>query len=228
MNEIANLCERGRRRRRRRAPRHRLRPAHRPRSSCSRASATAARASRRTCKALITHGATTHGSTFRAAATPSTRSTTAQKRLLVEKVVQHFGDDARRAAASRVWGLAFKPRTDDMREAPAIDADRGAARPRAPGRRRTIRRRWTRRAKLFGDRISYHRVQLRRARRRRRAAHRHRVERVPAARLRAHEELHASRRSSSTAATSTSPPTMRELGFTYYADRPARRSRSAR
>src|SRR5213075_1377652 len=48
----------------------------------------------------------------------------AQKRRLVEKVVAEFGEDltGRRFA---VWGLAFKPRTDDMREAPAITVVEG-------------------------------------------------------------------------------------------------------
>lgn len=41
-----------------------------------------------------------------------------QKALLVEKMATHFGSLAGRSIA--VWGLAFKPRTDDMREAPAI------------------------------------------------------------------------------------------------------------
>ena len=43
----------------------------------------------------------------------------AQKRLLFDKVVAHFGGDlsGKRAA---VWGLSFKPRTDDMREAPSV------------------------------------------------------------------------------------------------------------
>ncbi|ALT78057.1 UDP-glucose dehydrogenase family protein [Paucibacter sp. KCTC 42545] len=42
-----------------------------------------------------------------------------QKMLLVDKVVARFGDDlAGRHFA--VWGLAFKPNTDDMREAPAL------------------------------------------------------------------------------------------------------------
>jgi UDPglucose 6-dehydrogenase len=42
----------------------------------------------------------------------------AQKTILVERVVQRFGDDlAGRCFA--LWGLAFKPNTDDMREAPS-------------------------------------------------------------------------------------------------------------
>jgi UDPglucose 6-dehydrogenase len=42
----------------------------------------------------------------------------AQKRVLVQKIVRRFGADlsGRRFA---VWGLAFKPNTDDMREAPS-------------------------------------------------------------------------------------------------------------
>ncbi len=41
-----------------------------------------------------------------------------QKLVLVERVVQRFGEDlAGRTFA--VWGLAFKPNTDDMREAPS-------------------------------------------------------------------------------------------------------------
>ena len=54
-----------------------------------------------------------------------------QKRVLVDKIVARFGDDlAGRTFA--LWGLAFKPNTDDMRDAPsrvviAELARRGAA-----------------------------------------------------------------------------------------------------
>jgi UDPglucose 6-dehydrogenase len=41
-----------------------------------------------------------------------------QKERLVEKMARHFPSLAGRTIA--LWGLAFKPKTDDMREAPAI------------------------------------------------------------------------------------------------------------
>jgi UDPglucose 6-dehydrogenase len=75
----------------------------------------------------------------------------AQKSRLLVKMKQYFGTLAGRTIA--LWGLAFKPRTDDMREAPAIAIVEGllaeGARVRAydPQASTTARR-------LFGDRIA--------------------------------------------------------------------------
>jgi UDPglucose 6-dehydrogenase len=46
-----------------------------------------------------------------------------QKRLLVERAVKHFGSLSGKTFG--VWGLAFKPKTDDMREAPSIQIIQG-------------------------------------------------------------------------------------------------------
>ncbi len=43
----------------------------------------------------------------------------AQKRLLLEMVVERFGEDLD-GRTFALWGLAFKPNTDDMREAPSL------------------------------------------------------------------------------------------------------------
>jgi UDPglucose 6-dehydrogenase len=76
-----------------------------------------------------------------------------QKGLLVEKVKRHFG--ARLSGLTfAVWGLAFKPRTDDMRDAPAITVIESllaaGARVQAfdPEAMEEAR-------KIFGDRIQY-------------------------------------------------------------------------
>jgi UDPglucose 6-dehydrogenase len=42
-----------------------------------------------------------------------------QKRVLVDRIVARFGEDLR-GRTFAMWGLAFKPDTDDMREAPSV------------------------------------------------------------------------------------------------------------
>lgn len=42
-----------------------------------------------------------------------------QKGILVDKIISHYGDDLT-GKTFGVWGLAFKPNTDDIREAPAL------------------------------------------------------------------------------------------------------------
>ncbi|MFZ5470295.1 MAG: UDP-glucose dehydrogenase family protein [Myxococcota bacterium] len=80
------------------------------------------------------------------------RTNERQKKLLLQKAVKHFGELAGRTFA--VWGLAFKPKTDDMREAPSIDLIEGllgkGARVQAhdPVAEAVARRR-------FGDRVRY-------------------------------------------------------------------------
>jgi UDPglucose 6-dehydrogenase len=79
-----------------------------------------------------------------------------QKRSLFDKVVAHFGEYLR-GMRFAVWGLAFKPRTDDMREAPAIMViqallDAGAEVHAHDPEALTEARR------LFGDRVHYHRL----------------------------------------------------------------------
>jgi UDPglucose 6-dehydrogenase len=105
-------------------------------------------------KAVI-HTARQHGMAFELLDAVE-KVNAAQKNRLVEKVVAEFGEDLR-ARRFAIWGLAFKPRTDDMREAPAITVvegllERGAELavhdPEALNEAR----------KHFGDRVAYHRV----------------------------------------------------------------------
>jgi UDPglucose 6-dehydrogenase len=76
-----------------------------------------------------------------------------QKGILIEKVTRHFGADLA-GLTFAIWGLAFKPRTDDMRDAPSILVIEGLLRagakvqafdPEAAGEAK----------KVFGDRIQY-------------------------------------------------------------------------
>ncbi len=42
-----------------------------------------------------------------------------QKKLFIDKIISRFGEDLK-GFTFAIWGLSFKPETDDMREAPAI------------------------------------------------------------------------------------------------------------
>jgi UDPglucose 6-dehydrogenase len=77
----------------------------------------------------------------------------AQKRVLGDKVRQHYGKRLRGKTLA-VWGLAFKPRTDDIREAPALTlldnllAEGVQVRVHDPEAMNNVRA-------LYGDRLTY-------------------------------------------------------------------------
>jgi UDPglucose 6-dehydrogenase len=76
-----------------------------------------------------------------------------QKTVLLRKVLSHFKDDVKGKTIA-VWGLAFKPRTDDIREAPALAmidelASRGAKlQVHDPEAMENVRRQ-------YGDKLAY-------------------------------------------------------------------------
>ena len=76
----------------------------------------------------------------------------AQKHRLVEKMVTHFGSLEGKTIG--LWGLSFKPRTDDMREAPSVAvvndilAKGGRVQAYDPRAERAAR-------EILGDRIAY-------------------------------------------------------------------------
>lgn len=47
-----------------------------------------------------------------------------QKKVMIQKIVDVYGDDLR-GKTFALWGLAFKPKTDDMRDAPSRDIVEG-------------------------------------------------------------------------------------------------------
>ena len=79
-----------------------------------------------------------------------------QKHILVDKVTAHFGEGLHGTRLA-VWGLAFKPRTDDMREAPALTVIeallKAGAEVHAHDPEALVEAQ-----RIFGDRVHYHRV----------------------------------------------------------------------
>jgi len=77
-----------------------------------------------------------------------------QRTKLIPFILKHFNNDLKGKVIA-VWGLAFKPQTDDIREAPALDNIRillqhGAViRVHDPEAMENVR-------KIFGDQITYH------------------------------------------------------------------------
>ena len=77
-----------------------------------------------------------------------------QKRLLAQKAKTHFGQGGLRGRKFGVWGLAFKPKTDDLRQAPALAlieellADGGTVTAHDPVANENARRH-------FGDRVQF-------------------------------------------------------------------------
>jgi UDPglucose 6-dehydrogenase len=47
-----------------------------------------------------------------------------QKKLMVHKIIEHYGTANVKGKTFAMWGLAFKPKTDDVREAPALSVCR--------------------------------------------------------------------------------------------------------
>ena len=47
-----------------------------------------------------------------------------QKQVIVDKIIKRFGNDLK-GKQFALWGLAFKPNTDDIREAPSLEIIRG-------------------------------------------------------------------------------------------------------
>jgi UDPglucose 6-dehydrogenase len=79
-----------------------------------------------------------------------------QKHVLVHKVKRRFGGDLHGRTIA-IWGLSFKPRTDDMREAPSLTVVESLLKAGAkvrvhdPEALREARR-------YFGDRVTYHEI----------------------------------------------------------------------
>jgi UDPglucose 6-dehydrogenase len=81
-----------------------------------------------------------------------------QKHVLIEKLKSHFGGKLNDKTVA-LWGLAFKPRTDDIREAPALTlidflvAEGAKVQVHDPEAMANIR-------KIYGEKISYFDLQM--------------------------------------------------------------------
>lgn len=78
----------------------------------------------------------------------------AQRTKLIPRLIEHFGGNLKGRIIA-IWGLSFKPQTDDIREAPALYnielmlGSGAVVRAHDPEAMENVRR-------TFGDRISYH------------------------------------------------------------------------
>ena len=117
MNEVAMLCEKVGGRRPPRSVRRRQRHPDRDPSSCTRGPGTAAHVSPKTWWLWSTPRASMASSLELASSTD--RANQRQKGVLARKLRQHFGGDVRGRRIA-IWGIAFKPQTDDIRESAAV------------------------------------------------------------------------------------------------------------
>ena len=140
INEMANLCERLRRRHQRRPPRHRPRPADRLRVPVPR---------RRLRRQLLSQGRAgpgPHGPASRHGAADARRRRRGQQprrsTSLIEKIEQHFGGKLK-GKTVRHLGPGLQAQDRRHPRSPRPDADRPPARSRGQGARSTTPRRWT-------------------------------------------------------------------------------------
>ena len=199
MNEIANLCDQRGRRRAAGAARHGHGRAHRlvvplPGHRLRRVLLPEGR------EGAHAHGARTRQRSCRVVDAVERVERRAEGRCWCRGSSKHLGALTGKVVA--IWGLAFKPRTDDMREAPRGRDHRGTA-AQGGATVRVYDPKAMEAARPHAGRPRHLLLEgLRGGRGRRRAGARDRVERVPRARLRAHQVADAARRRSSTAATS--------------------------